>query len=303
MNIFEQLFPTLAELGRFAPLNDISATISDLQASARTALRRMEIMLSGGVVQAIASDESGSDEALSLIDAEKTALANLTLANQMIFDSVNRRKAGTDVYKYEVEGMQRAYKENYFNGMDRLILLLETGASGDPEAGTPYALWKESRYRGMLNTCQIKSADEFDMIIPIDLSYIYFFRTLPIQREVLDEGLSVYFNNLAGIDSDELVAKLTPMLRLVLAKRVVARSLRRFDIMGFPPTLRNLLDDSTASRNGKDEREAAVLQASQLEAESKTLLDTVDMLLDEGTTDYTSFSAFNSPTDKIVMAP
>ncbi|MDR3119655.1 MAG: hypothetical protein LBU44_09645 [Mediterranea sp.] len=51
-------------------------------------------------------------------------MANLTLAKQLIFDVINRRKSDIDIYKYELEAMRRAYIENYFNAMDTLIQLL-----------------------------------------------------------------------------------------------------------------------------------------------------------------------------------
>lgn len=68
--------------------------------------------------------------------------------------------------------------------------------------------------------------------------------------------------------------------------------------------MRNLLDDSTASRSGKDERAAALDLALQLEADVNTLLDSLDVVLaDTPTNDYTSNSAYNDPSDLIIMAP
>ena len=68
--------------------------------------------------------------------------------------------------------------------------------------------------------------------------------------------------------------------------------------------MRNLLDDSTASRSGKDERTAALDLALQLEADVNTLLDSLDVVLaDTPTNDYVSPSAYNDPSDLIIMAP
>ena len=36
---------------------------------------------------------------------------------------------------------------------------------------------------------KVDTADEFDEIYPIDLSYLFFFRCVPLQKEVLDESI------------------------------------------------------------------------------------------------------------------
>ena len=94
------------------------------------------------------------------------------------------------------------------------------------------------------------------------------------------------------------------MLKLALVKKTVAKALRRFDILEFPDTIRNLFDDNTASRSGSDEASRAVTLAAQLDGEVETLLHSVDLLLeaDEGN-DYTSYSAENTPQDNIYIMP
>ena len=127
-------------------------------------------------------------------------------------------------------------------------------------------------------------------------AYLFFFRTVPLQKETLDELLAVYFDK----TSDE---RIIAMLRLVLAKKTIAKALRRFDILEFPPTIRNLFDDNTASRNGRDEHDNALVLADRLDSEADQLLGNVDMLLDGNTTDFASYAAYNKDDDVIIMAP
>ena len=190
--------------------------------------------------------------------------------------------------------MRRAYTENYFNAMDTLICALTDG--DDKKENSPAALWKQSRYCKLLAACRIRTADDFDSIYPIDLSYLFFFRTVPLQKETLDERLAAYYDKTED-------AKLVAMLNLALAKKTVAKALRRFDILEFPPTIRNLFDDNKASRAGKDEHDSALALADLLDSEADQLLENVDMLLDTNTTDFTSNSAYNRPEDIIIMAP
>lgn len=287
MNVLTDLFPDLSTFTEYAQGVETSNSLDDLQASGRTAKKRAEGIISQPVYAAIV--ENGDD---TLKDALRTAVANTTLSVQLVFDAINRRKAGTDMYKYELESMRRAYMENYFNAMDTLIRALMEGNGND----SPSALWKKSRYCRLLDSCRIKTADDFDAIYPIDLSYLFFFRTVPLQKETLDERLSAYYDK----TEDE---KPVAMLNLALAKKTVAKALRRFDILEFPPTIRNLFDDNNASRSGKDEHDNALALADLLDSEADHLLKNVDMLLDTSTANFTSNASYNRPEDIIIMTP
>ena len=94
------------------------------------------------------------------------------------------------------------------------------------------------------------------------------------------------------------------MLKLALVKKTVAKALRRFDILEFPATIRNLFEDNTATRSGSDEASRATNLATQLEGEVEDLLHNVDLLMDaDQGTDYLSFSSGNSPEDSMYIMP
>lgn len=291
MNILLDLFDSLSNFSEYTQGVESSNSLDDLQSSGRTAKKRVESVISASVYSAIVS--SNNDD---LLDSLRYAVANMTLSVQLVFDTINRRKAGTDVYKYELEQMRRAYTENYFNAMDSLINMLTSTVPDEGDTESPAAKWRNARYFKLLDSCRIKSADDFDTVYPIDLSYLFFFRTVPLQKETLDERLSVYYDK---TDDERILA----MLNLALAKKTIAKALRRFDILEFPPTIRNLFDDNTASRSGKDEHSSALALADRLDAEADQLLENVDMLLDGDTTDFASFAAYNTKDDIIVMAP
>ena len=291
MNVLSELFDSLATFTEYAPGVETNNSLDDLQSSGRTARKRVVSVISAPVYASIIDSDDDT-----LLDALRSAVANMTLSVQLVFDAVNRRKAEVDVYKYELEGMRRSYTENYFNAMDTLISTLMSEDPDENDTTSPAALWRNARYFRLLDCCQIKSADDFDTIYPIDLSYLFFFRTVPLQKETLDELLAVYFDK----TSDE---RIIAMLRLVLAKKTIAKALRRFDILEFPPTIRNLFDDNTASRNGRDEHDNALVLADRLDSEADQLLGNVDMLLDGNTTDFASYAAYNKDDDVIIMAP
>lgn len=286
---FQSLFPTIADLMQYAPGVETSNSVDDYAPSGAIAIKKITSIIPATILDKIATvpgSSAAGQPSPSLLAALKQAVANATLAQHLVFDSVRRRKSGTDVYKYEIEAMRRSYIESYLAAMDTLLSLL-----ADDED------FLSSRFGQLLSSCQIKTCEQMDTIYPIDLSYLFFYRTLPLQRESLSERLAPYYEKL--LDSPHLAT-----LDLALVKSTIAKALRRFDIMELPATMRNLLDDSTASRSGKDERTAALDLALQLEADVNTLLDSLDVVLaDTPTNDFTSPSSYNNPSDIIIMAP
>lgn len=286
---FQSLFPTIADLMQYAPGVETSNSVDDYAPSGTIAIKKITSIIPATILDKIATvpgSSAAGQPSPSLLAALKQAVANATLAQHLVFDSVNRRKSGTDVYKYEIEAMRRSYTESYLAAMDTLLSLL-----ADDED------FLSSRFGQLLSSCKIKTCEQMDTIYPIDLSYLFFYRSLPLQRESLSERLAPYYEKLTS--SPHLAT-----LDLALAKSTIAKALRRFDIMELPSTMRNLLDDSTASRSGKDERTAALDLALQLEADVNTLLDSLDVVLaDTPTNDYVSPSAYNDPSDLIIMAP
>lgn len=302
-----QLFSSYAQFCNCAPGADTSSDFDSLQGSAVVASKRVVAIIGGSTFSDIVAIQ---EEDSCIKDFLRTAMANLTLATQIVFDAVNRRKNDINLYKYELEGMKRSYMENYFNAMDSLISELTEEISPDETDDIRLVMedWRKTNYYKMLSQLKVDTADEFDEIYPIDLSFLFFFRCVPLQKEVLDESIGAYFDRLekGGEDQEfvEFAQKALPMLKRSLVKKTVAKALRRFDILEFPATIRNLFDDNTATRSGSDEASRALQLATQLDGEVEDLLHNVDMLLDaqEGN-DFLSFSAENRPDDNMYLMP
>ena len=296
MNILKEIFGDFSTFIRYAPGVETNMNLDDLQSSGLTARKRVEAAISPAVLQAIMNESEGSP----LMEALRFAVANMTMATQLIFDSINRRKNDVNVYKYELEAMRRSYMENYCNALDTIVQLLMDAEIRENDTTSPAALWRKTRYFSILADCEIRTMADFDMVYPIDGSYLFFFRTVPLQRETLDEMLSAYFSKL----TDDNSRRIRPLLLLALVKKTLAKALRRFDILEFPPTIRNLFDDSHASRSGKDEHDAALSLADRLDREAGELLTSADTLLDTSpSANFCSPSAYNSPDDKIILLP
>lgn len=284
MIILEELFKNLTEFRHYAPYSETNIEFKDLNSSASSARKQICIILSKEVYDIVLKRDG------EIHDALLTAMANLTLAKQLVFDVVKQRKSDVDIYKYEMEAMRRSYIENYFSGMDTLIQLLNKEESLEE--------WKNSRYCKLLSSLRIQTAEDFDFLYSIDLSYLFFFRIIPLQKEVLDEGMTSYFERV--VDNQEM----KDLLLHALAKSTIALALRRLDILEFPSTIRNLFDDSKTTRSGKDEQERMLALAEQLTGEAQSLLKNIDLMLsnnDSGIVD--TETSFNAPDDKIIMMP
>lgn len=291
MNILVDIFKNFSTFSLYAPGVETNMDLNDLRSSGLTARKRIETVISRAVFDELLKEKEDSP----LMEALRAAMANMTMANQIIFDSVNRRKGEVNVYKYELEAMKRSYMENYCNAIDTLVQLLS-----EPTEGEIAELWRKTPYFPILERCEIKTMDQMDSIYPIDASYLYFFRTVPLQKETLDEVMSIYFEKL----TDDNRERIRPILLLALVKKTIAKSLRRFDILEFPSTIRNLFDDSHASRSGKDESSAIFALADRLDREAEELLSNADTLLSSETvSDFCSNSAYNNPDDNIIMLP
>lgn len=261
--ILEELFTDVATLREYVPFMDSYIAFSELGSSAKSAKKQICVIITPEVYSAIIEKRSGN-----IFEELRTAVANLTLAKQVVFDAINRRKQEIDIYKHEQESMRRAYIENYYNSMDSLVLELE---KSDIES------WKETRYKKILESLRIKTAPEFDELYPIDGSYLFFFRIIPFQREALEDYMNGYYSRVS--EEDENKNSIYRKLDRCLAMYTVAKSLRQFDIIEFPSTIRNLFEDSKAMRYGTQEQERIMSLSEQLKNEADQLLRDIDTIL------------------------
>lgn len=280
MNVLEQLYTDVAQFREYSPYTESNISFSDLSSSALSAVKQVVSMLSKPIYDSLLKNDDEKKDAL------RCAVANLTLAKQLVFNVLSLRKADVDVYKSEQEQMKRAYRDNYFNSMDTLLQLLDS----DEE-------WKKTDTYQRMNQLQLKTVAEFDRVYPIDNSYLYFFRCIPIQQEALDDYAGSYYDRLKKDD-----ATTRRKLDRTLAKLVVAISLRRFDILEFPATIRNLFEDAKVNRYGTQEQQRMITLADELFAQALESLSSIDLILSgEQTTDIVTQTSFNEPTDKIYL--
>ena len=283
MNVLEELFIDVAQFHLYSPYAESNMNFTDLASSAMSAIKQVQSVISPDIYKKIAAGEDNDEK-----DALRSAVANLTLAKQLIFNVLSLRKSDVDIYKNEQEQMRRAYRDNYYNAMDTLLQLLDS----DEE-------WKETKTYKALENLKLKTTYEFDASYPIDNSFLYFFRCVPIQQEALDDYVSGYYERLPEKDQTN-----RRKLDRCLAKITVALSLRRFDILEFPSTIRNLFEDSKVMRYGTQEQERMLTLSDDLMSQALESLKNIDLSLSGNTdVDIVTETSFNRPDDKIYLMP
>lgn len=280
--ILEDLFPNMNAFRKYVPGIESNVSFEELSPSANSAKKRVVNIISLAVYDRIVKDTGEPLESL------KSAIANYVAYKQIPFDAIKNRKADIDIYKHEQEAMQRNYMENYYNSMDTLIQELNKDKKDD---------WNQTKYYKLLEVLPIQTTEDFDSLYPIDSSYLFFFRCIPLQKEVFEDHVKSLFER-ASEKEEELNS-----LKRALAKWTVAIALVRFDLLEFPVTIRNLFSDSQVSRNGKDEESKMLALSTQLRNEASETISTIDLLLSEKSVDICTQTSFNEPDDKIVLLP
>jgi len=286
--ILDKLFLSIADLRNYVPDLEANKTFASLNASAVSSYKQICIIISKDVYKAI-SEITDTPEPDEKKEALKTAIANLTISKQLIFDTINRRKNNIEVYKYELEEMKRNYQASYYDAMDTLISLLNE---------SDISAWKTSTYYKLIDSLKIKNAQDFDVIYPIDQSYLFFFRCIPLQKEVIDEKMEGIFSRATSNESANA------LLNRALAKYTISKALRRFDILEFPEVIRGLFKDSKVSRSGDVEQTRILQLSSTLDDEADNLIKDVDIMMTEETaTNVVTQTSYNKPDDKIFLMP
>ena len=289
MMAINDLFQNVSEFRQYVPGISANLEFSELNSSAISARKQIRNIIKKDLWDKI-KGESETDAHGYLCNA----FGNLIMHKSIIFNVVSRRTASDsgDVYKYEYESMQRQYIDNYYNAMDSLIEELSENEDYSE-------LWKATPEYKLLDTLEIKKTSEFNSYYGIDMSFLFFFRTIPLQREILIDGLSDLFVKVGNSDANsDLVEK----LKLALSHLVVALALSRFDIIELPATIRSLFDEQKSSRSGSDEQNRLLRLAAELRDNATAIIFGIELALSEpDNSNVVSDTSLNNPEDKIYL--
>jgi len=285
MLVLNQLFPTLADFIEAAPgVEKTGVTFASLNAVAISARKSITGVISGDIWNQIAG-ETDTDALMYL----RSAWANRIMYGYNVFVTVgNRHEKKADTYKYELEAMRRLYIDNYHNAMDSLLHILSEDTAYN---------WSDTWMARQMEGLRLRTVLDFESFYSIDTSYLYFIRTVPIQKKELLLTFNGYYEKLDAAGRDDLL----PNLDTALVYTIIARTLLQFDIIELPPTIRNYFDDNTLSRNGKDERDALTNMANDFLSDANKLLGNIDLALTDDSGNLDTGTNLNDEGNKYYM--
>ena len=285
-NVLIELFDHIADFREYVPFVGSDIELDELNPSAIGARKQIQGIITVSIWKSIMGNSD--TEAWHHL---KLAFGNLTMHKAIIFTTIAKRMSGgAGIYKHELENMCRQYIDNYYNAMDSLIKELDTNELYQDA-------WHKTTDFQYLDSLRVKSTSEFNSLYGIDMSYFFFFRTIAIQREVLDDTIGGYFTSIEGREAD-----FETKLKRVLAMLVISVALCRFDITEFPITIRNLFNEQKSSRNGIDERNSQNNMAGSLQYQAMEALKAIDLVLSEPVSgNIDSTTSYNRESDKIFL--
>lgn len=287
-NVLIGLFDGIADFREVVPFVGSDIELDELNPSAIGARKQIQGIITPDLWNRILDNKDS--EAYLFV---RIAYGNLTMHKAIIFTTIAKRMSGgADVYKYELDTMRRQYVENYYNAMDSLINELSSNSSYK-EA------WQKTTDYQYLDSLRIKTTAEFNSLYGIDMSYLFFFRTIAIQREVLDDTIGGYFVTIQGREEDFEVK-----LKRALAMLVLSIALYRFDIIELPATIRNLFDEAKGFRHGSSEKASLNDLSVSLQSQAMGMIKAIDLALsDPESGNVDSMTSFNRDSDKIYLMP
>lgn len=245
--LFESIADVKAQIGWLYASADFSALQTDLELATEDIAE-----LIGGAVYQRALTAYGSDEATEL-DKELIRMFQLPIAlfayrsyaeNADISHEADGRKVKIDKdseslpWEWMIERDDAALLKKANKTVDRLIDFLDKNIADFSE-------WKESDQRRDMLGLFVRSAKQFDEIIPIDRSRVFYLRVLPFVRRE-DEELVIYLGweryqelKKAMCDENETEEqqRIIGFCREVVVHRVMAKAVRRFALQVLPDSV------------------------------------------------------------------
>lgn len=282
----KKLFRTLAELQDHVPGVSSDLQLSELSPSSISAKKQICDIITRDLWEKIEAGNEGEIKTFLRI-----AYGNLSMYKYVIFDVLSKRVSdGVEIYKSEQEEMRRQYIDNYYNAMDSLIQEFENSEEYSSQ-------WKLTPDCVGFEKLKIQTTKDFNFYYGIDMSYLFFFRTIPIQHELLDDVIGDYFTRISD-ENKEFEGR----LKRALAQFIISIALVRFDIIEFPPTIRSLFVEQKASRSGAGEFARIKEQSALLHASALDTLKNIDLALSEHeNNNVETETSFNNPDDIIFL--
>lgn len=170
-------------------------------------------------------------------------------------------------------------------------------------------VWKDSEQYNQLKNLVFTGYKEFDRLYGTDKSAVFFFRAIPIMRQIIRDEIVVRTGVIDPILTPTEPAvrdeTLIDLIKQFLAFRTVSIACRRMSIEHLPASIRGDMDKESISAN-KDDKTIRERISAMVNQDAETYLRSLDYYLaskivpPEGDTVLTTFSDRPDANDKFV---
>jgi len=216
-------------------------------------------------------DDAILDAGIKLIQG---AIGNLVGYNIFIFDA-KERNTNNSMYKYQEDQQLQAYLNGANDELGRLLTHLDANTE-------KYVNWEETTLFKTRQSQIIKTYTEFGTYYYIDESAYFFSKIVFLMKEITADKINPIIGSFGELDAEE-DATIIEKVKQTLAYLTVAMSLRRFDFIEIPKTIRNNVSDekSRTIRTSGMEGSAVARVASDIEMKGTNYLLELDRMMEK----------------------
>lgn len=223
-------FEDIIAFALYAQGVDSSMDIDALYPSYIVGKSRIEKILGADVYDKIKNEDN-----FTLQEVVKTALANYSMYEYLPFSNFKRDRE-KQMYKYQLDMAREQYLSCAWMAMDDLLQKLD---KSDIEE------WKKSKLFIERENLIIKDAQSFEYYYSINTSSLFYYKTLYLQREIINENL------IPRLGKELLTnhADKAELIKRLLCYSVMARAVQSFDVAELPSNIRAKLSNEYSKDN------------------------------------------------------
>jgi hypothetical protein len=219
------------------------------------------------------------------------ATGNFTRYQHLIFDVISKKKEDQNLYRYELQAMNEAYLDNFWNYMDRLLTLLDANTA-------IFTTWENTDTFIDRATLVLKSSKEFAKWYGTAGSEYFVMRTIYKQHEIIDDHI------LPRMKIEDITGNLEAPVKRFIAYSVVAAAIQEFDYADLPRSIRNDISAEQSRKQGYQEELIKERIWKTYEAKAAKYLNQVDLILTKpaaGVSEVIINDGLNLETDKTFL--
>jgi hypothetical protein len=295
MNAITDLFTGIQSFIDVVPGVEASKELPEMEAAYEIACTKIQDIISTGIFDQIKAELTANPSGGAVLQKAllylQGATGNFTRYQHLIFDVISKKKEDQNLYRYELQAMNEAYLDNFWNYMDRLLTLLDANA-------VTFTTWANTDTYKDRATLVLKSSKDFAKWYGTAGSEYFVMRTIYKQHEIIDDHI------LPRMKIEDITGDLEAPVKRFIAYSVVAAAIQEFDYADLPRSIRNDISAEQSRKQGYQEELIKERIWKTYETKAAKYLNQVDLILTKpaaGVSEVIVNDGLNLETDKTFL--